>query len=554
MLGGMLGATFAAACGYALVMRFGFFDAQDPAAWISEVEWTVASGSMEPTLAGPRHVVHCEHCGFQGWVTSLSSSQPTGNEGWLCSYCDHAELQVVQSVDGERLQILDCELEAVRRGDLVAFENSKGDVQVKRVVGLPRERVTFREGSIVVDGRVWQRSVEQWLASASVVSCMQLSTIEDFGHFRSDSLTNPPATKRPIMRAFQPLPGGWKECSSDLQSDHGSRWVYQSRSFFPGGNRLSSFHESSAEFNRNEGETHADSPVQTTSWFNADEVLVPETSKSVGLVVQGQSLSKAPIQFGLKVDVLNFSTCTEPHGASSQLQANSGEPVVAGEPVIVWCAMSDKKCKFFASVSTSSQPVLWHRFELVPVGAASFRWASVFSADGRLHIAAGSEELCRATQFVSRSIEASELFGAADGEVRAYSASETKLNMDWFSSAIRSSLEPCCVVSQGEALAFLLRGVHYSLGSSESSEIPTSQSATNSGRGFYLVGDNPAYSRDSRAVPDMTAGPGVRILGEIRHSGLFDSILSQVNTASSQIESTGRDHNSEGGFPCFQFP
>ncbi len=120
---------------------------------------------MEPTLLGPQRFAYCETCQQTQRFSadSISESRPTrcprcGSnvtcEGWQVG----GKVQVVQ---------LDQRKQRFRRGEIVVLREGKADkLEVKRIVGLPYESLKFIDGDLWVDGRIFQKSMPQFLSQA----------------------------------------------------------------------------------------------------------------------------------------------------------------------------------------------------------------------------------------------------------------------------------------------------------------------------------------------------------------------------------------------------
>lgn len=114
----------------------------------------VHGSSMAPTLIGPHIAVTCPRCGLDGQIGT--DQLPLG--GWVaCPDC--TALMTVNDLpvsEGDRLWIdrTAFVLRAPRRWELVVFQCPDNATQlcVKRVLGLPGERIGFRDGDVFIDG------------------------------------------------------------------------------------------------------------------------------------------------------------------------------------------------------------------------------------------------------------------------------------------------------------------------------------------------------------------------------------------------------------------
>ena len=120
---------------------------------------------MEPTLLGPQRLAYCESCQQtkRFYADSISERRPT-----RCPQCGiHVTCEGWQ--DGEEVQVvrLDRRKQTFRRGEIVVLRESNTDkLEVKRVVGLPYESLKFIDGDLWVDGRIFQKSMPQFLSQA----------------------------------------------------------------------------------------------------------------------------------------------------------------------------------------------------------------------------------------------------------------------------------------------------------------------------------------------------------------------------------------------------
>ena len=144
----------------------------------------VQSRSMEPTWRGPRFEATCPECG--GIVaTSLDIATASadvgpagGNEAspevqrfrnsartLSCPNCGFADVDASGAVfrDGELLRVLplDATKREPERWDAAIFCDQHGVYTLKRLVGLPGERVTICNGDVWIDGEPTRRTVAQ---------------------------------------------------------------------------------------------------------------------------------------------------------------------------------------------------------------------------------------------------------------------------------------------------------------------------------------------------------------------------------------------------------
>ena len=134
----------------------------------------VTSGSMFPTFRGPHWKSRCPRCGQELlWGAALGDKRTTLLRA-VCPGCgkrwaevepgESAKAPPVSQHSGDRILVFRGLVRPVGRWDLVAIrERNLPGVVVKRVVGLPGERVSVRNGLLYRDGVPLRRPVEvQW--------------------------------------------------------------------------------------------------------------------------------------------------------------------------------------------------------------------------------------------------------------------------------------------------------------------------------------------------------------------------------------------------------
>jgi hypothetical protein len=125
----------------------------------------VAGPSMSPTLWGPSYVVQCPDCRWEYRIHRLPSDDI---EDAICFHCgERVDLLVLRELPGQLVE-LDRNAYQQRgpcRNDLVAVRKLSGDVEVKRIVGVPGDLMQIdRKGQIEIDGQFFpsRDSVRQW--------------------------------------------------------------------------------------------------------------------------------------------------------------------------------------------------------------------------------------------------------------------------------------------------------------------------------------------------------------------------------------------------------
>ena len=132
----------------------------------------VDSGSMAPSILGMHRWVECNDCGFH--FAYGTERRPVAARA-VCPNCGYSENTLDDAADlpGDGL-LLDRSVyswRTPRRWEVVAFRHpaQTDQIYVKRVVGLPGERVEIREGDVYVDGHIRRKTLEQQRAMAVLV-------------------------------------------------------------------------------------------------------------------------------------------------------------------------------------------------------------------------------------------------------------------------------------------------------------------------------------------------------------------------------------------------
>src|SRR5207237_453806 len=136
------------------------------AVFIWEVEWfIIPSGSMAETLRGLHCDVKCADCGRQ-FSCGTDEAPVPGNRAVCpnCGYHDQA-LPADANIDGDRVLVHERAFRSRRPGrwEIVAFRHpdEKGDVYIKRVVGLPGETIQVRDGDVYADGKIVRKTLDE---------------------------------------------------------------------------------------------------------------------------------------------------------------------------------------------------------------------------------------------------------------------------------------------------------------------------------------------------------------------------------------------------------
>ena len=123
----------------------------------------VAGSSMAPTLRGEHLRVDCPQCAMQFSVGAEFTLQLSK---FNCPFCGKHEIslerRLVQSGDALVVDRQAIVWQTLQRGDLVVLRNPDDARQlcVKRIWGLPEERIEIRSGDLLVDGMSLDQPLE----------------------------------------------------------------------------------------------------------------------------------------------------------------------------------------------------------------------------------------------------------------------------------------------------------------------------------------------------------------------------------------------------------
>lgn len=142
--------------------------------FVWEVEWfIIPSGSMAETLRGLHCNVTCADCGRQ--FSCGTDTAPQAHNPAVCPNCGYyeQELPMDANIDGDRVLVHERAFRSrpPRRWEVVAFRHpdAKGDVYIKRVVGLPGESIQIRDGDVYADGKIARKTLDQQRSMALLV-------------------------------------------------------------------------------------------------------------------------------------------------------------------------------------------------------------------------------------------------------------------------------------------------------------------------------------------------------------------------------------------------
>jgi hypothetical protein len=176
----------------------------------------VVGNSMEPTLQGPRYLVTCGSCQA---VIPFTIDAWNPNRPAICPCCGHSILtddvppvqrgQTVSYLPARRMRRTskDSPTEKILRGDIVVLEREAGAVkELKRVVGLPDEEVTLKEGDLWINDRRYEKTLRETLAQSVLVAAWDPRICEGILDEFIESLTLPPTNELAINAHDSHLP------------------------------------------------------------------------------------------------------------------------------------------------------------------------------------------------------------------------------------------------------------------------------------------------------------------------------------------------------------
>ena len=155
----------------------------------------VQSRSMEPQFLGPRFALQCPKCGARFYLALDVAPDPAarGNAESReardfreraryasCAECGFDRVPTVEAVfyDGELVAAAEQDV-ALARWDVAVFKDASGRQALKRVVGLPCERVALRNGDLYINGAIVKRDWRQIWSTASDVGATETTRYSD---------------------------------------------------------------------------------------------------------------------------------------------------------------------------------------------------------------------------------------------------------------------------------------------------------------------------------------------------------------------------------------
>ncbi|MCA9120648.1 MAG: signal peptidase I [Planctomycetaceae bacterium] len=132
----------------------------------------VASGSMADSLLGPHRSLECKDCGFT-FCFGLDLEVPLDLA--TCPNCGYARNDSTRATlhEGDRVLIdrWAYAFSAPARGDVVAFcdPTNNSELAVKRIMGLPSERIEIAHGEIFTNGTLYRKRLVEAMQVATLV-------------------------------------------------------------------------------------------------------------------------------------------------------------------------------------------------------------------------------------------------------------------------------------------------------------------------------------------------------------------------------------------------
>ncbi len=207
----------------------------------------ISTGSMAPTLRGYHYRIVCPDCQFQfAWTATEKNPQfplrtlgndvnktqedSAANQKIICPNCDYRHISSSDLVinEGDQLLVdkLAFEWNAPRRWSSVVFRNPHRPTQAyaKRIVGLPGEVISLKNGDIYVRGKIQRKNLAEQRQMRVLVS---------------DSAFRPQFQDENFQDCWVPLAGtsgqSWRkeetgyrfepQAGSELQTDEQKPWL-----------------------------------------------------------------------------------------------------------------------------------------------------------------------------------------------------------------------------------------------------------------------------------------------------------------------------------------
>ena len=131
----------------------------------------VESGSMAETVRGLHYRVTCGECGYE---FACDATKPPASGRATCPLCGNANNKLDETIyPGERLWVDRTAFwwRSPRRWEPIVFRDpGSGQLTIKRVVGLPGEKISIRTGDVYADGRLLDKPDDVRRAMGILVS------------------------------------------------------------------------------------------------------------------------------------------------------------------------------------------------------------------------------------------------------------------------------------------------------------------------------------------------------------------------------------------------
>ncbi len=140
--------------------------------WLVAFPWRIYGCSMAPALWGEHSHIRCPDCSM---VYCRCSEGAIADGAAVCPNCGYVDSDAEQraTLPGERVMVFRSlyQFRCPRRWEVVAMRNPQdaSQVVVKRVVGMPGERIQIRHGDVYANGQVQRKSLAQQRAMAVLV-------------------------------------------------------------------------------------------------------------------------------------------------------------------------------------------------------------------------------------------------------------------------------------------------------------------------------------------------------------------------------------------------
>ncbi|MFP6673448.1 MAG: S26 family signal peptidase [Pirellulaceae bacterium] len=120
---------------------------------------TVVSGSMAAAILGPHYRQECAECRF----TLICGADTTDvRQNVVCPNCGESQSWKADILP-QRGDAAWIDTNApMRRWHVFAYHNDNGETRVKRLIGMPGEQITFKEGDVFANGNRLQKTASQF--------------------------------------------------------------------------------------------------------------------------------------------------------------------------------------------------------------------------------------------------------------------------------------------------------------------------------------------------------------------------------------------------------